>query len=162
VFERAADRLRRFDDHAQEEYLAQFKCHMPSQYTVEIPARVIPGPLIRSVFQGGSASLVLSWPAGDRRPQFPLVPPIGAPRPGRIKGGSPTGLILGVLAEECRRRFEAPGWREILKVCLAVAPETFDTEFDTVERQVERLRKRVERVSEDQITILFRHLFPAD
>ena len=163
VLKSAAERLHRFDDHAQEEYLAQFKWREPPMFAVEIPARVTPGPLIRSHFQGGSASLVLSRPAGDTlagdRPlQFPLAPPINAPGRGRRRG-SPTGLILGVLAKECkRRRLRAPWWPDILKVCKAIAPETFPPKTATVEH----LRKRVEGVPDDQITDLFHRLFSAD
>jgi len=158
VFKSAAERLHRFDDHAQEEYLAQFKWREPPMFAVEIPARVIPGPLIRSDFRGGSASLVLSRPAGDRPPQIPFAPPINAPGRGRRRG-SPTGLILGVLAKECKRRhLRAPWWPDILEVCKAIAPETFPPKTATVEH----LRKRVEGVPDDQITDLFHRLFSAD
>jgi len=164
VFKRAAGRLRRFVDQAQEEHLAQLKPRKPPLVAVEIPARVIPGSLIRSGFHGGSASLVLSRPAGDRRPQFPLVPPIGSPVRGRIRSGSATGLILGVLAKECKRRFETFGWGDIVELVCAIAPETFPRDPQTAER----LRKRVQAVSKKQrsrkyhIAFLHAKLFPAD
>lgn len=161
VFERAAEILRRFDGHAQKEYLAQFKSHTPSQYVIEIPARVIPSLLFRPVFQGGSASLLLSYPESDRPPQFPLRPPIGAPGLGRVRRGSQTGLIIGVLAAECRRRFIPPWWPEILEVCKAIAPETFTTTYS-----VEHLQKRVAWAKKDKgqahIAMLHSTLFPTD
>lgn len=166
ILEEAADILRRFDEHAQKEYLAQFKSHTPSQYAVEIPARVIPGPLFRSVIQGGSASLLLSYPESDRSLQFPLVPPLGAPGRGRIRSGSQTGLIIGVLAEECQRRFKAPPWPEILEICKAIAPETFDPKVVMTEVTVKHLKKRVARAKKDKgqghILALHRLLFPVD
>ena len=148
AFKRAAVRLRRFVDQAQEEYLAQFRSHRRELVTVERPARVIPGPLIRSGFQGGSASLVLTMPVGDRPPQ---TPPRGRP------SGSPTGLILGVLAEECRRRFGAPRWDDILEVCRAVAHETFMRTCT-----VEHLQRRAKRVDQKLIAWLHAILFPTD
>jgi len=149
VFKRAAVRLRRFVDQAQEEHLAQLKPRKPPLVTVERPARVIPGPLIRSGFQGGSASLVLSRPVGDRPPQ---TPPRGRP------SGSPTGLILGVLVKECKRRFETFGGGDIVELVCAIAPETFPRDPQTAER----LRKRVQATPKDQIAFLHAKLFPAD
>lgn len=135
VFEKVADTLRGFDSG---EYLAQFK---PEKPLLHIVNRYVP-------------QLV----GDDYRPQT-FVPAVGKQGRGRIRKGSPTGLIIGVLAEECRRRFkEAPRWPDILNVCLVLAPETFDTKCDTVDR----LRKRVERVKKCHITTLHRQLFPTD
>jgi hypothetical protein len=131
VFGKAADTLRALD---LREYLAQFKPDKPVLISVDMYVPQLVGD--------------------DYRPQT-FVPAIGAQRRGRIRKGSPTGLIIGVLAEECRRRFEAPWWPDILEVCLALAPETFDPKCDTVER----LRKRVERVRKDRIVYLHRSLF---
>jgi hypothetical protein len=63
-------------------------------------------------------------------------PPTGASRRGRPQRGSSVGLVLGVLAEECRQRFGGPRWCEIQAVVCAVAPETFPY------RSVEHLQKR--------------------
>lgn len=159
VFEEAADLLCRFDDHAQEGYLAQFTSHTPSQYAVTIPVTIVGSKWLPSQDQESSTCLVLSYPQDKDRPfQTPLVPPIGAPGRGRIQRGSQAGFVIGVLAKECRRRFEAPWWPDILRVCCALAPETFDTKCETVER----LRKRVERVPKDHIAVLFRQLLPTD
>lgn len=67
-----------------------------------------------------------------------LYPPTGAPRRGRPQRGSPVGLVLGVLAKECRRRFETSRWDDIRAVVCAVAPETFSPDL----RSVEHLQKR--------------------
>lgn len=84
-----------------------------------------------------------------------LVPPIGAPRPGHPRSGSPTGLILGVLAKECRQRFGAPRWRDILAIACAMAPEMFDIKEETVER----LQKRVAHAGKSMVDLLHSQLF---
>lgn len=156
VFERAATQLRQFDEQA---YRQQFTSHTPSQYAVRIPVTVVGAKWLPPQDQQSGTCLLLSYPEDKDRPlQFPLVPPIGAPGRGRMRRGSPAGSIIGVLAEECRRCFEAPWWPDILAVCLALAPETFDTTCDTAER----LRKRVERLPKDHITNLHRLLFPTN
>jgi hypothetical protein len=139
VFHEAADVLQFLDARGWVAYLAQWK---PEELTV-------------FTFTVESATQ-----AFEDYPYYPqsMVPAVGANRRGRIRSGSPTGLIIGVLAEECRRRFKKPRWSDVLAICCAIAPETFDIKLDTVER----LQKRVERVPKDKITILFRQLFPAD
>lgn len=136
VFEKAADTLRLLDERDWVAYLTQFKPDKPTLFNVEMRA---PG------FEEWS------YPKTH-------VPPIGATRRGRIHSGSPTGLVIGVLAELCRRRqFETPWWPAILAVCQAIAPETFDYR-DTPER----LQKRVASVPKEKIAFLYGKLFPTD